>query len=252
MTRKNKADKENQLLRSKTNTLLNEKGKKEKISTIEFEKLNEQQFINEQFRTIQTTLQFRSTMEETKIQIISISSANKGEGKSFCALHLAQSFAESGKNVLLIDSDMYNPRLSRQLLRTSNLGLSNYLTSKTIDNEYIVPTIYKNLFFLPSGPLPSQGNELYQTQKIDELFLKLKSRYDIIFIDTPPILLLNDSRLIGSKSDGMILVTYYNKTSSIDLGKAVNLLEVANNRILGVILNRKKYNRKEMDGYSYY
>lgn len=244
MTGINKIDKKDPFLRSRK--------KKSANNNIGIQKLNEQHFINEQFKTIQTTLHFINKVQETKLQIISISSANKGEGKSFCALQLAKSFAESGKNVLLIDADMYNPKLSRQLLVNSNLGFSNYLTSKEIDSEYIVSTIYENLFFLPSGPLPPKTNELYQTQKVDDLLLKLKNEYDIIFIDTPPTLLLNDSRLIGSKSDGMILVTYYNKTSVLDFKKAVNLLEVSNTRIFGVIFNRKKYTRKEMEAYSYY
>lgn len=228
------------------------KRKKKSKQTKENQKTRNKEFLMEQFRTIQTTLTFTSSIHNEGINVIGFTSAEKGDGKSFCALHLARMFAEGGKKVLLIDADMHSPRLSRQLLVAKKLGLTNYLVSNQKFEKYVKRTSYKNLFFLPSGPMHPNANELYQTDKMQELLQNASQLFDIVIIDTPPALLLNYPRLIGSLCDGMVIVASAGKTKVAKLNEVVNILELANNTILGVILNKKKYSRKELRGYTYY
>lgn len=214
--------------------------------------MKDERFLKEQFRTIKTTIQFIYSNTNKSIQTIAISSANKGEGKSFCTLKLAQAFSESGKKVLVIDTDMYNPRISTQLMKQRRRGLSNYLMTSDDYFDFVYETQHDNLFLMPSGPLPQNINELYQNNKMNELLTQLKREYDVIIIDTPPTLLLNDSRIIGNLCDGVILVVNNRKTSIIDLKQSVDLLSLSNSNVIGTILNRTLYNRKELDGYSNY
>lgn len=214
--------------------------------------LNDERFLKEQFRTIKTTIQFIDSNTDTSIRTIAISSANKGEGKSFCALKLARAFSESGKKVLVIDTDMYNPRISTQLMKQNKQGLSNYLMTSGDYYDFIYETYHEDLFLMPSGPLPQNINQLYQTNKMEELLAQLKKEYDIIILDTPPTLLLNDSRIIGNLCDGVIMVVHNRKTTIMDLKQSVDLLSLSNSNVIGTILNRTLYNRKELDGYSNY
>lgn len=212
----------------------------------------DKEFLMEQFRTIQTTLTFTTSIHKKNVTVIGFTSAEKGDGKSFCALHLARMFAESGKKVLLIDSDMHNPKISRQLLVAKKLGLSNYLMSEYRFEKYVKRTSYRNLFILPAGPMHPNANELYQTDKMEKLLQNSSQIFDIVIIDTPPALILNYPRLIGSLCDGMVIVASAGKTRVAKLKEVVNLLELANNNVLGVILNKKKYSRKELSEYTYY
>lgn len=212
----------------------------------------DEKFLMEHMRTIQTTIQFSKVSNEEKIRTIVVSSANKGDGKSFCALNLAKSFAASGKKTLLIDADLYNPRISRQLNYRMKLGLSNYLTDSEEYVGYIKKQSQENLFFLPSGLTSSAPTEVLESVKMDNLINHAKKSFDIVIFDTPPTLVLNDSRVIGSYCDGVILVVSSGKTKKHELLEAVNLIESANNKLLGVVLNRKKYSGKEMGSYLYY
>lgn len=212
----------------------------------------DEKFLMEHMRTIQTTIQFSKVSNEEKIRTIVVSSANKGDGKSFCALNLAKSFAASGKKTLLIDADLYNPRISRQLNCRMKLGLSNYLTDSEEYVSYIKKQSQENLFFLPSGLTSSAPTEVLESVKMDNLINHAKKNFDIVIFDTPPTLVLNDSRVIGSYCDGVILVVSSGKTKKHELQEAVNLIESANNKLLGVVLNRKKYSGKEMGSYLYY
>lgn len=212
----------------------------------------DEKFLMEHMRTIQTTIQFSKVSNEEKIRTIVVSSANKGDGKSFCALNLAKSFAASGKKTLLIDADLYNPRISRQLNCRMKLGLSNYLTDSEEYFGYIKKQSQENLFFLPSGLTSSAPTEVLESIKMDNLINHAKKNFDIVIFDTPPTLVLNDSRVIGSYCDGVILVVSSGKTKKHELQEAVNLIESANNKLLGVVLNRKKYSGKEMGSYLYY
>lgn len=212
----------------------------------------DEKFLMEHMRTIQTTIQFSKVSNEEKIRTIVVSSANKGDGKSFCALNLAKTFAASGKKTLLIDADLYNPRISSQLNCKMKLGLSNYLSDSEEYNSYIKKQSQENLFFLPSGFTSSAPTEVLEFDKMDNLINHAKNNFDRIIFDTPPTLVLNDSRVIGSYCDGVILVVSSGKTKKHELQEAVNLIESANNKLLGVVLNRKKYSWKEMDSYLYY
>lgn len=216
------------------------------------EAMNDERFLKEQFRTIKTTIQFIDLNKKAPLKTIAITSANKGEGKSFCALRLAQDFSESGKKVLVIDTDVYNPRISTQLMKQHKQGLSNYLMTSGDYDDFIYKTNNDNLFLMPSGPLPQNINELYQSNKMKKLLAQLKKEYDLIILDTPPTLLLNDSRIIGSLCDGVIVVVSNRKTRVVELKQSVDLLSLSNCNVLGTILNQTFYNRKELDGYANY
>lgn len=153
--------------------------------------------IAEQFRTLRTNIQFLA--ESSHHKVILLTSAMAGEGKSFVGAHLSRSLAIAGKKILLVDFDLRKPTLARNL-QLDSTGLTDFLTG---DKELIVQHSHLTFpfDFLASGrPHPDPG-ELLLSSKIDEMIKTFRSRYDYILLDSPPIGLVSDARILGRQAD---------------------------------------------------
>ncbi|MBC2035221.1 CpsD/CapB family tyrosine-protein kinase [Listeria booriae] len=209
-------------------------------------------FIAERFRAIKTNLQFMRTDEGEPLQTLVFTSAHKGEGKSFCALNLAVTYARQNLKVLLVDADLYKPKLTSQFKMKYQEGLSNILTEQVDPMEYVQEGCEENLYFLPSGLVPPNPLELINTERMKDVLDTYKEAFDLVVFDTPPVLLLNDGRILGSMCDGVILTVRSNVTKEKDVLQAIDLINRAEGRVVGSILNGKKYGTREMKTYSYY
>lgn len=207
--------------------------------------------LQEKFNSILANLSFINTTRNKKIQVISITSPNKGEGKSFFLNNYGVTSALNSKKTLLIDSDFYNPSLTRTYKLKNYPGFSNVL----IDSEKITMTIKKsedkNLDILPIGIIPPNPLELLNSNEFDQLMNVLKKKYDVILIDCPPVQLFTESRVIGAKSDGVILITTPTTTES-ELANSKELLDTVGANLLGAVLNKKEYSGKILDNYKKY
>ncbi len=157
---------------------------------------NSRTWISERFRSLRTNLQLNAG---NSIQSIMVTSSISAEGKTFIALNLATSFALARKKTILLDFDMRNPKLSKNLGDNSEDGLSNYFYDyQRIEDIIKESKIHSNLQYIPSGPIPPNPTELISDLKLDILFNYLYENYDIIIIDTPPLGIVTDAILLNS------------------------------------------------------
>lgn len=154
----------------------------------------------EQFRMIRTNLSFFSKGE--KASVILLTSTMPNEGKTFVSMNLATVFALSGKRVVLLEFDLRKPKLSSALgLERNTKGITNYLTSDLSTTDLLKPVPgYDNYFLISSGPIPPNPAELILHEKINSLFDDLKKSFDYIIIDSPPVSVVSDSKVLSTFS----------------------------------------------------
>lgn len=162
----------------------------------------------EAIRIVRTNLEFMLTKVPDGIaKTVFVTSTFPSEGKTFISVNLAATFALSGRRVLLIGSDIRNPKFG-EYIDVPTLGLTNYLSSTDKDvREYIIKhNGYENFFILPSGIIPPNPAELLMSKKVDQLFDDLKKEYDYIIVDTAPVSLVTDTILIAKHADTFVYV----------------------------------------------
>ena len=227
--------------------VLNKKSKKTELKRNLITNQNPKSPISEQYRTIRTNIQFSSVDEE--IRTIVVTSSGPGEGKSTTAANLAVVFAQQGKRVLLIDSDLRKPTVHYTFNFTNTFGLTNVLTRQSQLHDVVKETMEKNLYILTSGPIPPNPAELLSSRAMEQLMKDVEEEFDVVLFDSPPLLAVTDGQILASKCDGTILVVSSGKTETDQAVKAKELLNAANSHILGVVLNSKKM---ENSNYYYY
>ncbi|MFC4103173.1 CpsD/CapB family tyrosine-protein kinase [Paenibacillus xanthanilyticus] len=188
----------------------------------------------ESYRTLRTNIQFSSVNIPTKV--IMVTSSQKGEGKTMTASNLAVAYAQDGKRVLLVDTDLRNPSLHHVFSLTNRAGLSSVLANQAGWQEVIRDTGVENLSILTSGPIPPNPSELLGSSRMQGLMDDLKDRYDIIIADTTSVLAVTDSLVLSPLCDGVVLVVAAGKVEKDFVKKAKANLEHVNARILGLVL----------------
>jgi capsular exopolysaccharide synthesis family protein len=190
---------------------------------------------------------------DKNIQTILVTSSTPGEGKTTTLLNLATAMAQNGEKVLVIDCDMRKSRVHKALEISNKKGLADYLLSSEDLKSYIQTIPELQLDVITSGHIPTNPSELLHSKKMINCLLNLKSEYDYIFLDTPPVLPVTDAVVIGSYIDGVVLVVSSGNVE-IDLAKKAKeaLISVGAN-ILGVVLNRIPVDDpKTYQSYYYY
>jgi capsular exopolysaccharide synthesis family protein len=152
-----------------------------------------------------------NTVPEGVAKTIFLTSTFPKEGKTFVSVNLAATFSLSGKKVLLIGMDVRNPRLN-EYLNLPEQGLTNYLSSNDLKMEDLIVKCdgYENLYALPPGIIPPNPAELLMSKKVDALFHELKSQFDYLIVDTPPVILVTDTLLVAKHADCFIYVVRAN------------------------------------------
>lgn len=202
---------------------------------------------SEAYRMLRTNIQFSSISRELKV--IAVTSSIPGEGKSTTACNYALSLVETGKKVLLIDCDLRTPTIHRKFRISNTSGLTNILLGETtIENTL---SLVGGLSILTSGTLPPNPAEVLESQRMKDFLQEMKSHFDYIIIDTPPLLAVADGQIISSMADGVLLVVESKKTPKDSVLKSKDLLINANANILGIILNKCEISNKKGYGYGY-
>ncbi len=197
-------------------------------------------YLSEQYRSLRTNI--LSIQEEQGLKCFALTSALHSEGKSLTALNLSLVFSElSEKKILLIDADLHKPSLHYYLNIQAENGLADVLTKDLPIDSVLHQTKINNLTFLPAGNLSDNPSDLLESTKMKNLIEKLKTEYDMIFIDTPPIIVLTDAGIVASMCDGAFLVVKVGKTNREIIDRAVRLLKNSNSNIEGTILTNIEY-----------
>ena len=203
--------------------------------------------VSEQYRTIRTNIQFSSV--DAPVRSLTVTSSAPGEGKSTTTANLAVVMAQQGKKVLIVDADMRKPTVHYTFRLENHIGLTNVLTRQSDLKSAIQPTNIDNLNVLTSGPIPPNPAELLASFAMKETLGEMMETFDFILFDTPPILAVTDAQIMANFCHASILVIHAGKTEAEAAKKAKALLEGAQGKLLGVVLNQKK---QTQENYYYY
>lgn len=205
----------------------------------------------EAYNVLRSNIQFCGFNK--KIKSLVITSCVQGEGKTTTSFNLALSMTRIGLKVLLVDTDLRKPSITKLLGNNDSPGLSNLILEQINFEDGIYSTDVEGLSFIPAGDKPPNPVELLNSVNFDEFLLKAEDQFDMVIFDTPPLSSVIDSAIIASKTDGILLVT---KPGSVGYRMGVRVkeqLEKANARILGVVLNKvKKRDYRGYCNYNYY
>jgi tyrosine-protein kinase Etk/Wzc len=204
----------------------------------------------EALRGLRTSLHF--AMFEAKNKVVMISGPSPGVGKSFVSANLAVVLAQADQRILVIDADLRRGYLHNILHVGNENGLTDYL-SKTVNNStnIIKKTEIPNLDIISRGEAPPNPSELLMSRRMEALLEELDDQYDIILIDTPPILAVTDPAIVGKYSGTNLLVTRYGVNSAKEVEHTIERFEQNGIEIKGVIFNSIEKSAASTYGYGY-
>ncbi|CCQ10285.1 Tyrosine-protein kinase Wzc [Pseudoalteromonas luteoviolacea B = ATCC 29581] len=202
----------------------------------------------EAMRSLRTSLHF--AMLEAKNNIIAISGPSPGVGKSFISVNLATVLAQSGKKVLIIDADLRKGYLQTQFGMQWEEGLSDYLSNRLTLEQITKSSSVEGLDVITRGQIPPNPSELLMHENFTRLISEVKGKYDLVIIDTPPILAVTDPAIVSAHAGSTLLVTRYGQTHAKELEVTRSRFEQNGIDIKGVVFNGVL--RKASNAYGYY
>ncbi|OFV72457.1 CpsD/CapB family tyrosine-protein kinase [Acetobacterium wieringae] len=207
-------------------------------------------FITESYKLLRTNLNFKNL--NNRYQVMLVTSAGKEEGKSTTISNLAVTFAQADKRVLLIDADLRLPQISTIFnINKRKNGLSNMLVDE-LPLESLVNKIEKleKLEILTAGNKHVSPTELLNSEAFGTFIKKCREEYDVILIDTPPVLSFADASIISNVVDGVLLVIAAHSTKKATIIEAKKNLDKVGAAVIGVILTKVKF-KKNANYYRY-
>ncbi|MEM1207084.1 MAG: polysaccharide biosynthesis tyrosine autokinase, partial [Acidobacteriota bacterium] len=206
--------------------------------------------VSEAYRSLRTAL-LLSTADE--LEVVALTSAEPGEGKTATTTNLAVVMAQLGRRVLVIDGDLRRPRLHKVFGLSNRAGLVNHLTAQADIGSLFVETDVPNLWVCPSGPIPPNPSELLASDRMRDVLTKVRESFDFVLIDTPPVLPVADAVILGTMADAVVICARAGVLVREDAKFCRERLRYADLKVLGVVLNRYRsrpgrYDRK----YRYY
>jgi capsular exopolysaccharide synthesis family protein len=181
-----------------------------------------------------------------------ITSAGPREGKSTTVANLAVSIAQAGKSVLVVDADLRNPTQHKLFGLDNGQGLSVALVQDQDYQQYIQETAVPGLLVLTGGPIPPNPAELVGSQRMKRLIKEVGEQFDMVLIDTPPVVAVTDAAILAQEVDGVILVLAAGEVNKDFAQRAKELLDKVGAKILGAVLNKADMKTSEYYYYYYY
>lgn len=189
----------------------------------------------EAIRSLRTSVYF-SVMNQGN-NLVMVTSASPGVGKSFVSSNMAVVLANAGKKVLLIDTDLRKGRIHKAFGLSNKLGLSDYLSQSDTSQPNIHSNVIENLDVICRGKNVTHSSELLMSERFKRLLDTVKGQYDIVVIDTAPILAITDSAIIGKYVGTSLLIAYYGVNTVKDVELSLKRFKQNDIEITGVILN---------------
>ena len=175
---------------------------------------------------------------EQPIQSLLITSANPKEGKTTVSASVAITMATSGSKVVLVDTDMRRPRLHKVFKVDESTGMSSALISGNSIADFCQSTEIPNLSVIPCGPIPPNPAELFHTRRFTEVVEQLKTLFDYVIFDSPPVLAVTDSLIIGKHVDGVLMVVRAGNTSKGAVVQSRRRVDAIGVRLYGCVMNQ--------------
>lgn len=189
----------------------------------------------EAYRILRTNIEFNRKNPEDNV--ITVVSGAAGEGKSTTLSNLAYICAQGGYTTLIIDADLRRPRLHTIFDIDNSVGLSNFLTTDLRLEDVIFQTPAENLYFMPSGMTPSDAAGILNSKRLSDLISDVKQRFDLVLIDSPPILGVSDASVLVSEADLTMIVIQHRKLPKNMLMRVKHAIDSVGGNIIGVVLN---------------
>ncbi len=202
----------------------------------------------EAYRILRAAVEFNKPYRDANT--FTLISGGPGEGKSTTLNNLAYTCAKGGYNVLVVDADLRRATQHHFFDADNSFGLTDYLLGRAEVDEIITTTKIDNLSFIPSGHLPGEAVGILNSQRMTDLIAKVKSQYDLVFFDSPPILGVSDGSVLASEVDITIMVVQHRRFPRVMLQRVKQAVLNVGGRLIGVVLNN--VDAKHDDGYSYY
>ena len=209
---------------------------------------------NENYKMLRTNLLFCGSENKA----IVLTSARENEGKSTITAELSQSMAEAGKKTVMIDADMRKSVLLHKNFKAAEFfGLSEFLSGQAELSQVLYHTQNPDFDIIFSGHFPPNPVELLGTEKFDRLLKTLRTRYDYILIDSPPLGSVIDAAVIAARCDGAIIVISSGKVTYNEVLRVKEQIEKSKCKILGAVLNNtdaksSKYYKEYYKSYRYH
>lgn len=204
--------------------------------------------VSEQYRMIRTNIQF--SMVDQQLQTLLVVGPTPNSGKTITALNLAAAFASEGSKVLTVSTDMRKPSIHKILEHPNNIGLTSLLSNRDLSlEESIISSKIDNLYHLLSGPVPPNPAELLNSNRMKEITEEMKTFYELIIFDSPPILAVTDAQILATKVDGTLVVLPQGEVTKKELTETVDRLENVKANVIGVVMNKVRGNK---GSYYYY
>ncbi|MCO4502912.1 capsular polysaccharide biosynthesis protein CpsD [Streptococcus infantarius subsp. infantarius] len=205
--------------------------------------------LEEYYNSIRTNIQFSGR----DLKVITLTSAQPGEGKSTTATNLAISFAKAGFRTLLIDADTRNSVMSGTFKSNERYqGLTSFLSGNAELSDVICDTSIDNLMILPAGQVPPNPTSLIQNDNFKSMIETVRGLYDYVIIDTPPLGLVIDAAILAHHSDASLLVVKAGADKRRTITKLKEQLEQSGSVFLGVILNKYDIHLDKYGSYGSY
>ncbi|GAB2691632.1 polysaccharide biosynthesis tyrosine autokinase [Thalassiella azotivora] len=188
----------------------------------------------EAYRTIRTNLQFVDVDNPPRRFVVT--SAVQGEGKSTTTCNLAVTLAQGGRRVCVVDADLRRPRVADLLGVEGAVGLSNVLAGQHDVEDVLVPWHGGLLTVLPAGTCPPNPSELLGSQHMSDLLGELSDQFDVLVVDSPPLLPVSDAVILAEATDGAVLVVRHGSTSREQVATAVGSLRTVGAGLIGTVM----------------
>jgi tyrosine-protein kinase Etk/Wzc len=203
--------------------------------------------ISESFRAIEARIE-NSRADSEFPKLILVTSPAEGEGKTFVSVNLAGSFAQSNKRTLIIDCDLRRPKIHTIMGVDKKPGLVDHFVNDIKLEEIIRRTKINNLHYITSGSIPSNSAKVLKSDLMKNFLMRIQNSYDVIIIDSAPIVAAIDAEILSKLVDGTILVISADKTENRLMMDAIEIIKRNKGPFLGTVLNNFIYK----NGYGYY
>jgi|WetSurSiteA1Bulk_404760.scaffolds.fasta_scaffold01899_6 tyrosine-protein kinase Etk/Wzc len=206
--------------------------------------------ISESFRNLRSSLFLKLKSEQSKV--ILVTSSQPQDGKSFISYNLASSISSVGLKTIIIDCDLRRPTLHSKFKDDNSYGISDFLKLNLIEDRIIHKSSVENLFFIPAGHIIQNPSELISKGVLDDLVNYLKTRFEYIIIDAPPIGIVADTIQLTKYASDILLVARINYTKKNTLLNAFTVLD--SNKVISfeVIINDQNFKKSPYTGYTNY